>query len=265
MVSILCWCQLCIIGESYSAQKPTVRKCHWAFVERTVYFVHSNENVQPSPAQPKRQNKQTIPAQCNHHTQLHCIRVSRKFQQDSIPVLCTCMQWWNPIQIDNFSFLLYFQLFLERCELELYSFSPCHWCERKCIFPQTLPSNKWCECKILVVFRRLTSSFHRTNDVNETSNTCNVSNAYCVFNATELELSDYNHKSLQFFPSKGWCESYSPGNKHTCYPSETLNILQNTMLNLAACNLSALENNFNWAWIFFFAVWVNLTAGANMF
>ena len=60
MVSILCWCQLCIIGESYSAQKPTVRKCHWAFVERTVYFVHSNENVHPSPAQPKRQNKQTI-------------------------------------------------------------------------------------------------------------------------------------------------------------------------------------------------------------
>ena len=35
------------------------------------------------------------------------------------------------------------------------------------------------------------------------------------------------------------------GNKHTRYPRETPNILHNTMLNLAARNLSALKNNFN--------------------
>ena len=173
---------------------------------------------QPSPTQTSEQANYS--AQRNHHAQLHWMRihVSRKFQQDPVPVLCTCMQRSQEPHT--------FQYFVVSSSS---TFSPCHWCERKCIFPRSIEQMMWTKLQTLATSAMLTAS----SMLRSLSNQITIIKAYNSFRRKD----DVNLTIL--------------GNKHTRYPRETLNILQNTMLNLAARNLSALENNFNWAWIFF--------------
>ena len=73
MVSILCWCQLCTFCSNHSEMS----------LPQLVSSIRMNI-WDGEPDQPKRENKQTIPAKHKHHTQMHCTQICRIFfQQDS--------------------------------------------------------------------------------------------------------------------------------------------------------------------------------------